>query len=174
MVTACSIIIVATRCIASLLYANEFYAAWYYVPFLTFAVVFGAMSGYIGGIFSTVKDTKALSLTTVIGAVINIILNLILVWSWGAIGAAVATLFSYYIVWQLRIIMLRRHLKLNIDLKKDYLAYCALLIQSLMIMFIEQSSVLYIVLIIITILLIIIYRKECSKVVFILRSKQRK
>lgn len=171
MIIACSIIIVATRGIASVLYANEFYEAWYYVPFLTYAVVFGAMSGYIGGIFSTVKDTKALSLTTVIGAVINIVLNLILVWLWGAIGAAIATLFSYYIVWKLRIVMLRKYLKLDIDLKKDYLAYLMLLIQSLMIMLIEQSAVLYIVLVMISVSLVLIYREECSNIVTVLKNK---
>ena len=64
------------------MYAKDFYVAWKYVPWLTIAIVFGAMSGYIGGIFAAVKDSKIFAKSTVCGAITNVILNLILTPLW--------------------------------------------------------------------------------------------
>lgn len=52
-------LIILSRTIAELLYNKDFYNAWKYAPFLTIAAVFGALSGYIGGIYAATKDTKA-------------------------------------------------------------------------------------------------------------------
>ena len=78
MTIVCSLLIVLTRVMARLLYAKEFYDAWQYVPFLLIAIVFGALSGYIGGIFAAVKDTVIFAKTSIIGAITNVIINIIM------------------------------------------------------------------------------------------------
>ena len=45
MVIVCSAIILLDKVLAKFLYAKDFYVAWKYVPWLTIAIVFGAMSG---------------------------------------------------------------------------------------------------------------------------------
>lgn len=99
MVVCCSGLILFNKIIAGLLFRNEFYAAWKYVPFLLISVVFGAMSGYMGGIFSTTKKTDITAITVGIGAAINVSLNIVLVNLIGTLGAALATSISYIVVW---------------------------------------------------------------------------
>ena len=62
MVMCSSFLILTDKIFAYLLYKNEFYLAWKYVPFLVISVVFGALSGYIGGIFSALKKSSILDL----------------------------------------------------------------------------------------------------------------
>ena len=95
MVILCSFIIMFDKILAKCLYANDFYIAWKYVPWLTIAGVFGAMSGYIGGFFSAVKDSRIFASSSIVGAISNIILNLILTPYMGALGAAIATAVCY-------------------------------------------------------------------------------
>ena len=53
-------------------------------------------------------------LTAFAGAVLNVLLNFLLIPHWGATGAAFATAASYFVVWILRTINVRRYLKFNL------------------------------------------------------------
>ncbi len=79
MVLGTAILIITTKILARFLYGNEFYEAWRCVPILLLSIVFGALSGFIGTVFSATKDSKAYARTTIIGATTNIILNFILI-----------------------------------------------------------------------------------------------
>ncbi len=103
-VLLCSIIILLTRPISSLLYADEFYEAWRFVPWLVISSLFSGLSGYMGGILTAKKDTKALSMTTFSGAIFNVIFNFIFLFRYGTVGAAYATVLSYFLTWLLRIV----------------------------------------------------------------------
>ena len=110
-VIACSAIIACNIPLASLLYANEFFEAWQFVPYLTIAIVFGSLVGYAGGILASVKDAKEFARSSVVGALTNLILNLITVPLIGALGAAISTLVSYWLVWVLRMKTLKNYIK---------------------------------------------------------------
>lgn len=162
MVIVASAIIILTKLLARIMYAKDFYEAWVYVPFLTIAIIFGAMSGYIGGIFSAVKNTKALSLTVVIGATVNIILNFLLVKKVGAIGAAIATMVSYFVVWQIRIFLAKKYMILRISLIRDYMAYIVLIIQAGLIIYLVESVTVYFALVLLLAFLLVLYRKNIT------------
>ena len=137
MVLICSALIVADKVLASFLYAKDFYVAWRYVPWLTIAIVFGSLSGYIGGFFSAVKNSKIFAQSTVVGAVSNIILNLILTPILGALGAAIATAVCYFVVWAMRYWHSKKFIKLRINLGRDLVTYGLLAVQSLMLLMVD-------------------------------------
>ncbi len=137
MVLICSAIIVGDRILAHFLYAKDFYVAWRYVPWLTIAIVFGSLSGYIGGFFSAVKNSKIFAQSTVIGAVSNVILNLILTPIIGALGAAIATAVCYFIVWAIRYWHSKRFIKLRIRLGRDLITYGLLVLQSVVLLILD-------------------------------------
>ena len=132
MVVVCSFIIAFNLLLAKLLYANEFFAAWQYAPFLTISIVFGALAGYVGGVLAAVKDSKEFAKSSVIGAGVNVVLNIATVPFMGALGAAVATLVSYWITWFLRMRKLRAYMKIRINIGRDYLSYALLVIQAIL------------------------------------------
>lgn len=134
MVIICSSIIVADKILAKFLYAKDFYVAWKYVPWLTVAILFGALSGYLGGFFSAVKDSKLFATSTIMGAIINLILNFVFTPIYGAMGAAIATAISYIVVWAFRYVQSRKYIKLKINLTRDIVAYILLIVQSLLIL----------------------------------------
>ena len=144
MVLICSFLISTTKVIAGILYAKDFYQAWIYAPFLIISVIFGAMSGYIGGIFSALKDSKTFGISTIIGAVFNFFLNILLVKCIGAIGAAISTVISYILVWFIRLVIVKRKMRFNILISRDVLSYILLLVQTV-VLFITDHPFLYIV-----------------------------
>ena len=144
MCVVCSVLIILTRVIAKFLFANEFYQAWKYAPLLTIAVIFGTMSGALGGIFTAVKDSRACGLTTCIGAGVNIVLNIILVSQIGAYGAAIATVISGVIVWACRIVLARKYMVLRMRFGRDCIVYGILVVQSLLLFAFEESVLYYV------------------------------
>lgn len=56
--------------------------------------LFGGMSICISDVFNAVKDTKILVMTTVVGGIVNAVLNAILIPLIGVQGAVVTTMMS--------------------------------------------------------------------------------
>lgn len=135
----CSFLIMTDKLIAKILFAKEFYDAWRYAPFLMISVVFGALSGLLGGIFTASKKTKEIANTTIIGATVNIVLNVVLVKIIGPIGAAIATLISYIVVWKIRVVKVKCIVNIHINEIKDICTYAALIIQAIMLILIENA-----------------------------------
>lgn len=99
---SCSILILANKCTASLLFAKDFYAAWQYVPFLLVSTVINGASGIVGPILLAQKKTKPMAYAGVAGVLTNIGLNFLLVTFMGIQGAAIATLVSSVIIYAVR------------------------------------------------------------------------
>ncbi len=143
MVSVCSVLIITTRFFAHILYAEEFYEAWQYVPFLLISVVFGALAGYVGAIFGAAKDTKVFAYSSLAGAVTNLVLNIVLIRLCGVIGAAIATLTSYCLIWFLRMFRVRKYVALKVNFFRDVFCYLLLLAQSVLLLRFEDSFFLY-------------------------------
>ena len=171
MVLACSFLIFSDKFFAKILYANDFYKAWEYVPFLLISIVFGATSGYIGGIFSALKKAKILAQSTTVGAVANIILNVILVYIIGTIGAAISTAISYIIVWGIRLYYMNKYLHTELNLKRDIISYVILFFQAIAMILIPTGLIMYSIEGIMFIVLILLYHKEIAMPIAILKKK---
>ena len=130
----CSVLIILAKPIAHILYAKDFFAAWRYVPFLLVSVVFGSLSGYLGGIFAAVKDSKSFATSTVAGAVLNIVLNIVLIHFIGTLGAAVATAAAYILVWAMRMYRAKKIMRLDVAIAKDCAVYFILVIQCVVVL----------------------------------------
>lgn len=175
MVIMCSVIIGVDKFLARLLYAKDFYVAWRYVPWLSIAIVFGALSGYIGGFFSAVKNSKIYAQSTVMGAIVNVILNLILTPVMGALGAAIATMVCYLVTWGIRYIISQKIVKMKIKLVRDILSYIVLVFQAVALEIINSGEELYVVEVLLFSFVIILYYKDIrmalKKIVDVLKSR---
>lgn len=99
MFVAGSLIILLCRVAAKILLKNEFYDAWEYMPYLTVACIFEGITSFISVIYIVKKKSVNSLICAVSGAVVNVILNLILINAKGAMGAALATMLSYMTVY---------------------------------------------------------------------------
>lgn len=163
LVITCSLIIVADKILAKFLYAKDFYIAWKYVPWLTIAIVFGALSGYIGGLFSAVKNAKFFAKSSIIGAVSNIVLNLFLTPFLGVLGASVATTVCYLEVWGLRYWHSKRLIKMKINLLRDVVSYSLLVTQAVVLLVGSNELMLYSIELAIFMLIVLLYGEDILK-----------
>ena len=99
---------VGAQIFARILFAQSYFSAWIYIPILSAATVFTALDTFLGSAYFTVKRTGMSFWTSLIGALVNIALNLILIPVHGAIGASVATYISYFTVFLIRAITMGR------------------------------------------------------------------
>ena len=164
MTIVCSFLIMTARLMASFLYAKGFYTAWRCVPFLLISILFGAISGYLGGIFAAVKDSRSIATTTLIGAITNVILDFGLVFIFGSIGAAIANMVSYWVVWAMRMRIVRRHVRIVFHVFRDYASYALLMVQCcLLLSFPRDVWGLYIIEFSLFIAIFVLYFKEVSQ-----------
>lgn len=174
MVLLCSVLILTDRFLARILYANDFYEAWRFVPFLLVSVVFGSLSGYLGGIFAAVKDSRSFASSTVAGAVLNIVLNFFLIRLWGALGAAAATMASYVLVWAMRLYKAKKIMRLEVSLLRDCVSYVLLVFQCVAMLFSGSFRVWsYVANVAVLVLLCVVYRKSFALVAEFVRLKLR-
>ncbi len=92
-----------------------------YVPILLLATFFSNISGFYGGIFTAHKDTKIMGTTTIVSALLCLVLNLVLIPSIGLYGASVATLASMFVVNEYRRVKVRAYARLTEDRREQAL-----------------------------------------------------
>ena len=123
--------------------AKDFYSAWEYVPWLTIAILFGALSGYMGGFFTAVKDSRIFATSTLVGAVSNIAMNLILTPFMGPMGAAIATTICYAEVFVVRYVQSKKYISLKLNVLRDSISYTILVLQSIVLITLPENFLMY-------------------------------
>lgn len=125
-------LILFSQLISKVLFAADYYIAWKPAIILLFAFLFNTLSGFLGTIYTSAKKTFFLFLSTLIAAIINIIFNILLIPKFGMVGAAIATLISYFFVWIFRLLNTKKILDMKLDLKKDIVSYILIVLEILL------------------------------------------
>lgn len=165
MVVVCSILIILNKVIAKIIFGINFYDAWKYAPFLMISVVFSALMTVMGGILLAAKQSKELGIITTIGAIFNIVFNIILIHFVGAIGAAISTMLTYILVWSIRFIKMKDIVKISIKLHRDIFSYIILVMQAIILFFDINMTMLYGIELVLFICIIFFYRHDIMNIV---------
>ena len=130
--------------------------------------MFNTLTVFHGSIFSAAKKTKAIATTTIISALVNTILNAVLIPIIGVLGAAIATAFAYFSMWFVRFMCSKRIITMRINLPKDIFIYIIIVTQ---IVFEHLVNHCYLGQIVCFLLVIVINRKYIKSVFDIFRRK---
>ena len=149
-----SVILIFLKPIMGIMVAESFYESWKYVPFLLLGTVFSSFSAFLGTNYIAAKKTSGVFKTSVIGAVINIVINIILIPLIGINGAALGTMFSFFIVWLLRIRDTKQFVDIKINKIKLSSTFLIILIQILILYSNINSEYVFQGLMLITIILL--------------------
>ncbi|KAF5042751.1 hypothetical protein DSECCO2_509350 [anaerobic digester metagenome] len=128
-------LILLVKIITRILVSEAFYASWQYVPFLIIATTFSCLATFLGSIYFVEKKSNLSLVTTFFGAIVNIILNILLIPKIGVNGAAIATFLSYASVFVLRAFSTKKFVKINWNSNKLFINTVVLLLQSIIIIF---------------------------------------
>lgn len=115
--TGVIIFLAITKFLMALLVGKEFYSAWEYVPFLYLATIFSGFSSFYGASYLSSEKTLGSFYTSIIGAILNLLLNIILIPHMGIQGAAISTFLSFLAMWVARIFNTRKFFKAKINIQ---------------------------------------------------------
>lgn len=115
MFIACAGIMLILRPMIMPFFASDgFQSAYLYVPMLLCAVFFQSADNFLGSIYEAAQKTTHSMTSSALGAVSNIILNIVLIQTIGIMGAAAATAISSIIVFIYRVIDTRKYLYMKV------------------------------------------------------------
>lgn len=114
-------LLVVSRIVVEYLLSSSYYESWKYIPFLLLSVSFSSLSGFLSANFIANEKTSIIFKTTLYGAVVNTILNFILIPFIGINGAAIATMASYYMVLIIRERLIRKNKGIEILFNRKFI-----------------------------------------------------
>lgn len=156
--------------------AKGFESAYLYVPFLLAAVIFQSFNNFLSSIYEAAQKTTHSLISSSIGAVTNITLNLILLNSpLGVMGAAVATLISYFIVYIYRVIDTKKYLYMKVNYPKMLLNFALIAAMSAAVMALPEGLALNVVnSVLFLIIMAINFRSAVQAVKMFISSKRER
>lgn len=95
--------------------------SYWHVFILLLAIFFSSISSLLGGIFAGQMESKMVFQTTLIGAIANIIINVVFIRVCGLYAASLSTLVAYGIVFLLRYVKCKSWYNLKIFEKRDFI-----------------------------------------------------
>ena len=113
--SAAGLVIALNRPISRLMLQAEFSEGWRYVPLLMLVASFGVISIFFESFYQALKNSGVLMASTMLGAVVNVVLAVVLVPFMGPWGAGLAGAVAYALVLVVRAHDLRRRIDLPID-----------------------------------------------------------
>ena len=139
------------------IYVQEnYFEAWKYTPFLIIGCVYLTLGTFMSTSYTVHKDSKGYLISGSFGALINIILNFVLIPIIGVYGAAIATCLSYIFVFIFRVFHTKKYIHYHVLTKELIIGTVALIVIGIL-MYVE-SSIAFIIQVIIMLLVIIEFR----------------
>ena len=115
---ALAILIIAVIPFAfSILINEKFEESYYQIPILMIASFISVLVSFMGSIYVAKKQTKEIAKTSIFSAILNIIINVLLINKIGLYAASISTLISYFAMLIYRLIDSRKYVKLKVDYK---------------------------------------------------------
>lgn len=123
-----ALIIGYTPILFKLLIKGDYDEAYIQMPILILGMFFACMSSFQGGIYIAHKRTVNVGITTIIAAMINLIVNLKLIDKIGIMAGSISTLVAYVFLYVYRIVDMRKFQKMHYNVKEQIILICVVVI----------------------------------------------
>lgn len=155
-------ILLFLKVIVKLLIGKEFVDAYFYIPALLLASFYLGYAYFWGVLYTAEKKNVAAMTSTVVAAIVNIVLDVLMIHFWGIQGACIATCISHFVLAMYRIIDTRKIFKFDFNIKKTLLSNALMIVGCF---FVVADFYPIISVIVLTIMQIILYRTQWIPVV---------
>lgn len=126
-----SFVISITEPLSKILLKGDFIKASQYVPLFLVVALISNYAAYFAMFYNAIKDTRMILVTTLIGALINIIFAIALVIPFGPWGVIASSVIAYLIMLVIRYINTRHIVHTNLDIPYHIVAIAIIVIQVL-------------------------------------------
>ncbi len=152
---------------------KKFGEAYNQIPILMLSSLFNVLVGLISVIYIAKKDTKAVARTSIMSAIINLVINLVLIKFIGLYAASISTLVAYMSMGIYRLYDVKKYIKIKLD--KSFILKTLLMIPILFISYYINNLYLNIIIILITILYAWLINKDSiSLIINMIKGKFKK
>lgn len=101
----------------SILINNKYEEAFGLMSWLYVGVFFSSLVSFLGSIYVGEKKTKEVGVSSILGAILNLSMNIIFMKKFGVIIAALSTIFSYLVILLYRALDVKKYVVLKYDYK---------------------------------------------------------
>ena len=158
-----SLLILLSQPLAKLLFLNDFFEAWIYTPILIYAFILSSFASFYGSIYTAGKKTSMLLISTVLGAAVNLILNVILVRRLQIYGIVIATTAGYAAIYLVRMFDSKKIMNVQTGVRNKLISNILIIAECLLIML--NKPVGLGVAVICTISILFIYRSDITAII---------
>jgi len=154
----CILLISSNRIMMRVIVNSQFIEAWKYTSLLYIGAIFSAFSSFWGAGYHGSKQTNVILKTTLIGAIVNILINSSFIKVIGMYSAAISTVMGFFTMWIMRIFNKNASFKIKVN-KRDFIVLILLMILTLSCSYYE-SLLIDCILIFVAIVIFIIFNLD--------------
>jgi len=115
MATSVIMLTLITKPVLWLAISPVFYSSWKYIGILLVAALFNACALFWSAGYHGAKRTKVIFITSFVGALVNVVVNLILIKYIGLYAVVISSLIAFLAVWFIRVVASNRYFKITIN-----------------------------------------------------------
>lgn len=123
-------LIMTTPIVWKILIRGDYESAYYQLPILYIGMLFSSFAATIGGIYIAHMKTTSVGITTTIAAVINLLIDILLVKKIGILAGSISTMISYLVLVIYRMYDVQKFQKIRFEIKKIILGIAMLSIMA--------------------------------------------
>lgn len=160
-----SILLIALLPIVFSVVVGESYKdAYNYIPILILSNIFYILISLIGGIYVALKKVKQIANTTILSAIINIIINILFMKKFLLYAASMSTLVAYITLFLYRYYDVNKYVKIKLEHKKVMLIFIIFICTN--IAYFLKNNILIWIVCFIDCVLAILFNKEIIRYIF--------
>jgi len=133
-------LILLSKPIGFILYANDFFVAWKFSPFLIMAAVSYKLAEFMMSVYTSSKRTRNIIVASILGAVVCTVASLVLIHYHGIQGASIATLLGHLAVLTFCLIDTRSIMKFGLGLRGNIACFLLLLLETVVVVLDSRFS----------------------------------
>ncbi|MGN0523845.1 MAG: oligosaccharide flippase family protein [Eubacterium sp.] len=168
---AASGLILLCQVITKILVSPSYYMSWEYVPILIISTSLSCFVNFLASVYMASKKTVMGMVTAFAGAGTNVILNLLLIPSMGAKGAAIATVCAFVVVFVTRAINTRKYVKVNFSTPIMILEIGILAAQAAVMILMQSGIVMYAIEAVLFVIMLVLNYNTLKELIMLLVNK---
>lgn len=126
------VIIAISPAFYSIFVNAQYYDSYYQTAVLYFGVFFNSLVMYYASIYIALKKTRQVGYSSAAGAVINAVVNLLMVNTYGLYAASVSTMVSYLVITIYRAIDINRYIRIRYDVRQISFGLLCMILSSML------------------------------------------
>ncbi len=140
LICAASALMFILPLVSGFLLQGEFADSWRYSAIGVFTAIISCYASFFGAYYGAALKTKMVMISTVAGAVTNVIATVLFVWLWGISGAFFGSLLGYIVLTAIRIVDTQKYSQMSFGWVKEIFILLILLAQALFVLWSGKFS----------------------------------